>query len=94
MPPKPAIPHPANKVMVLKMSLLSGGIFLDESLFFVALESTDETMPPMDPLVVVVLVAAAVIVEPKEIVTLSISPAGPVGTGCPSCEDRYQRLPN
>jgi hypothetical protein len=90
MAPKPVIPHTANELIVLKMSPLSGGIILDESLFFVALESTDETTPPMDPLVVVV-VAAAVMVEPPEMVTLTlrVSPAAPVGTGCPSYEGIY-----
>jgi len=90
MPAKPAIPHPANKVILLKISLPLGGIFLDESLFIVALLSTDEIMPPPDPLIVEVLAEVAVvvkvpeIVELAEIVTLSVSPAAPVGTGCPS----------
>jgi len=89
MPAKPAIPHPANKVILLKMSLPPVGIFLDESLFIVALEITDEIIPPAESLVAEVLAEDAVVVEVPEMVelaaavTFSVSPAAPVGTGCP-----------
>jgi hypothetical protein len=90
MPPKPAIPQPASKVILLRISLPPSGIFLDELLLLVASESIDETIPPADPLVVVVLAEVAVVLELPERVMLSVSPAAPVGIGCPICEVKYQ----
>lgn len=63
-------------------------MFLDESLFDVALEITDDTTPPRDPPDVEALVEIAVALAVPERVTLSVTPAAPVGTGCPSCNVR------
>lgn len=75
-------------MITLKISLLKAGIFLEESLFFVALDNTDETAPPKDPLVVVLAITdVTVLLAAAEM--LSVAPAAPVGIGCPSCSLRY-----